>query len=251
MSCSVKFFEPTVMARVRGVQPRRRRATGRRERCGGPVIGPADQQLLDSAEAEVGDERHQRRRNGAGEDDAVVDHRDAAKDELAEAAGADRGRDGRDPDGDDGGDADSRQHHRQRQRQLDLPEKLARGEAHRDGGFADRRADAGDPDIGVANDGQQRVQRERDDGQTVGTRAQPGQRQQQSEERQAGNGLDDIGAAQHQRLPTRPAGEQNAERHSDGDGQQHRDPDQPQVFGGQGRNFALVGEEEVQSDFNR
>ena len=126
-------------------------------------------------------------------------------------------------------------------------QQLARSEAHGDRRLAHWRADAGNPHVGIANHRQQRVESERDDRQTICTSAQPRQRQQQSEERETGNGLHYVGAAQHKRLPLWTARQQDSQRHSDKDGQQHGNSHQPQVFGGQGRHFAFMGEEEVQT----
>ena len=75
---------------------------------------PACQQLLDAAQQKVGSQRHQRGRDRAGENHAVVDHGDAAKDELAQSARADSRSDGRHADRDHGGDANSREDDRQR-----------------------------------------------------------------------------------------------------------------------------------------
>ena len=164
-----------------------------------------------------------------------------------EASGADRGGDGRHSDGDHRSNANSGQQHRHRQRQLNVPEKLAGSETHRDGGFPHRRADARNPDIGVANHRQQRVERQGDDRQPVGTRAQPRQRQQQSKEREAGNRLHDICAAEHQRLPSRPARQKYPQRNADRDGEQHGNPDQPQMLSGQSCDFAFMGQQKIQA----
>ncbi len=69
--------------------------------------------------------------------------------------------------------------------------------------------------------------REREDGKAIGAGADPGSRQQKSEQRQARNGLNDIGAAEHRPLQDGPAGDQNAERNSDEHGEKYRGTDQP------------------------
>ena len=84
-------------------------------------------------------QREQRRRNGARQDDGRLDHRQAAKDVFAEAARADRRRDRRGAHADHRCDADPGDDRRQRQRQLDAAEQLARRHAERHAGFDERR----------------------------------------------------------------------------------------------------------------
>ena len=80
------------------------------------------------------------------------------------------------------------------------------GHAHRDGGFAHRGVHAEDADQGVAQDRQQRVEAQRDDRGALADAADERQRHQKAEQRQAGDGLRDIGEAQAQRrAPGAPA----------------------------------------------
>ena len=77
-------------------------ASGLRERA-------ADaQRALGEQQRAVDGQRQQRGRHGPGEDHGRVDHRQAAEDVFAEAAGADRGGDRRGADADDRRDADAR-----------------------------------------------------------------------------------------------------------------------------------------------
>src|SRR5271167_3971624 len=99
-SCSVKFFEPTAIPRVRVEQAAQKHRIPERKPRRSMSMDPAHQQLLDPAQAQVGHERHQCGGNRAGKDHSVVHHGNAAEDELAETAGADGGGDGGYPDGD-------------------------------------------------------------------------------------------------------------------------------------------------------
>ncbi len=94
--------------------------------------------------------------------------------------------------------------HAQRQREFHLPQQLAVGHAHAASGFDHGAINAFDAGVGVANERQQRVEREREDGEAVGAGADPGRGQKKSEERQAGNGLNNVGAAEY-RLCSAPA----------------------------------------------
>ena len=81
--------------------------------------------------------------------------------------------------------------------------------------------DSGDSGGGVANDRQQRVERQRGDGEPVSALAQPRSRQQKSKQREARNCLRDVGAAKDRFREPWPARHQNSQRHADGDREQH------------------------------
>ena len=84
---------------------------------------------LEKAKRGVGNESEQSGGNGSGEDQAIIDGGDAAKDQFAQAAGADGGGDGRDADAGHGRGAQSREDERRGQGQLDLEQPLRIGEA--------------------------------------------------------------------------------------------------------------------------
>src|SRR5271166_4445260 len=88
-SCSVKFLEPTVISRVRVAQAAQKHRSPERKPRRSMSVDPAHQQLLDTAQAQVGHQRHQRGGNRTRKDHAVVHHGNAAEDELAETTGAD------------------------------------------------------------------------------------------------------------------------------------------------------------------
>ena len=127
-----------------------------------------------------------------------------------------------------------------------LPEKLAIGHAHAASGFDDGAIHALDAGVGVANERQQRVQREREDGEAVGTCADPGRGQKESEKREAGNGLDNVCAAEHRLFQHRPACDQNAERDSNQHGEDDGSTDQPEMFGGEFQDFGVVLDDELE-----
>ena len=149
ISCSVKFFEPTTIALrgPRGQARRFRRArpatmaaatvSAARREC---VRRRGDRWRSSQQQRAVDDQRQERGGNRAGQDDRRVDHRQAAIDVLSESAGANRRRNRRRSDADDRRHANAGDDGRQRQRQLDLPQQLARRHAHRDAGFANRRS---------------------------------------------------------------------------------------------------------------
>src|SRR5579864_275466 len=203
------------------------------------------ERALQQAEEQVGGERHQSRRDGPGQNHAVIHHRQSTEDEFSQPAGADCGGDSRQAHGGYGGDAYPGHDHIRRQRQLHVPQQLGARESHGYRRVAHRRINAGDADVGVLNDRQQGVESQREDSQAVGARTQPGQRQQQSKKRQAGNGLDDAVRPQDKVLPSRPPRQKNSQGHADRDGQQHGDAHQPQVLGRQREYFATVSQQEI------
>ena len=125
----------------------------------------------------------------------VVDQGDAAEDEGAEAAGADGGGDGGDADGDDGGGANAGENDGERKGEADAKENLRAGHAHGFGGFEDGRVDAGEADVGVAKDGEKRVEDEGDDGGAAADAADEWDGDEESEEGEAGDGLKNAGDA--------------------------------------------------------
>src|SRR5258708_11274265 len=118
----------------------------------------------EGAEEEIGKESEECGGNGAGENEGIADQGDAAEDKCAEAAGADGGGDGSDADGDDGGGANSGENDGERERETDAEEDLRTSHAHGFGGFEDGGIDAGKANVGVAQDGEQRIEDERDNG---------------------------------------------------------------------------------------
>src|ERR1700687_1023575 len=111
------------------------------------------QSALEAAEEEIGKESEECGRDGAGEDEGIADQSDAAKDESAEAACADGGGDGGDADGDDGGGANAGENGGDGERETEAEEDLRTSRAHSLGGFEDGGIDAGQADVGVAQDG--------------------------------------------------------------------------------------------------
>src|ERR1700741_249295 len=88
------------------------------------------QSALEKTEEEIGEEGKHRGGDSSGEDERVADEGHAAKDERAEAAGADGGSDGGDPNGDDCGGANAGENDGERQRETDPEEDLPAGHAH-------------------------------------------------------------------------------------------------------------------------
>src|SRR5215472_8187546 len=120
MSCSVKFLEPTVSAGSPETHPVEAAiAIVERNVRRSISTSVVDQQLLDAAEKQVGDEGHNRRGDSAGENHLVVNHGNAAEDEFAETAGANGSSYRSNTDGDDRRNTNSGEHYGKGQRQLD------------------------------------------------------------------------------------------------------------------------------------
>ena len=110
--------------------------------------------------------------------------------------------------------------------------------AHGDRRFADRRVHAQDARQRVPQDGQQRVQHERDDRRVLADAADEREWDQKPEQRQAGDGLHDVSKAEDPPLQRRASGEQDAGRNGDGDGDSHGDADQHEMLQGQVHDLA-------------
>ncbi len=163
----------------------------------------------------VARERQQRRRNRAGKNHRRVDHREAAEDVVTKSAGANRRRDGGRADANHHGDAKARHDRRQRERPFDLRQHLAGRQAHRDRAFDHRRRhtlNAGDRAAQHRQDG---IDRERDERGARADAADERQRNQETEQRQAWNGLRQVGERDDRFRERRPPRREDAERNAD------------------------------------
>src|SRR2546425_2196937 len=108
--CSVKFFEPTTS---RGLPPPWQPARIAHRQTKIPaarrLISSRRQTPLGPAQARVGENRQQRRRDGPRQNHLIVHHRNAAKDERPQPARADGCGNGADADGNDGGNTEARE----------------------------------------------------------------------------------------------------------------------------------------------
>src|SRR5580658_1919090 len=97
MSCSVKFFEPTVSAGPRAVHPLQT-ARPKMERNARRSIfmsaTVAHQEFFYTAKQEIGGQGHECRWKRSGKDDSIVNHGDTAKNKFAQTARADSGGNG-------------------------------------------------------------------------------------------------------------------------------------------------------------
>jgi hypothetical protein len=199
---------------------------------------------LEEAEEEVGEESEEGGRNGASEDEGVADQGDAAEDEGAESAGADGRGDGGYADGDNGGGANAGENYGESERETDAEKNLRAGHAHGFGGFEDGGVDASEADVGVAEDGEKRVEDEGDDGGALADAADKRDRNQEAEEGEAGNSLENAGDAKRDGAQRWALHNEHAERDADENGNDHRDEDEHEVIERGAENFfAVIGEE--------
>src|SRR5712664_4054420 len=202
------------------------------------------QSALEKAEEKVGEESEEGSGDGAGEDESIADESDAAEDEGAEAAGADGRGDGGYADGDDGGGANAGENYGERERETDAEKNLRAGHAHGFGGFEDGGVDAGEAYVGVAQDGEKRVEDERYDGGALADAADKRNRNQEAEEGEAGNGLENAGDAKRDGAQRWALHNEHAERDADENGNDHGDEDEHEVIQRGAENFfAVIGEE--------
>src|SRR5581483_7383480 len=177
---------------------------------------------------------------------------EAAKNVAPQPAGIDGRRDGRRADTDHRGHPHPGDDDAQGERQLDLKQQLAVGHAHAAAGIADRRIDAADAGERIANDRQERVERQRHD---RGARADAAddlhmekiniERYQKAEQRQARHRLHDVGETEHGSAERRLARENNAQRHADRNRDAGGDRNQKQVLEGERGQLARIAREEL------
>ena len=96
------------------------------------------------------------------------------------------------PTGNHRGHANARDDHSKSQGEFNLKEELAIGQAHAASGVDNGGIHPLDAGVGVANERQQGVESEREDGEAVGAGSNPGGGQKESEERKAGDGLNNV-----------------------------------------------------------
>src|SRR3989441_4439858 len=154
------------------------------------------QSALEEAEEEIGEQSKERGGDGACEDEGITDEGDAAKNERAETTGADGSGDRCDADSDDGGGSNASKNDGQGKRKTDTEENLRAGHAHGFRSFEDGGIDAGEANVGVAQDGEQRVEHESDDGGAFADAADERDGNQESEKCEARDGLEDAGDAE-------------------------------------------------------
>jgi len=117
---------------------------------------------------------------------------------------------------------------------------LAIGHAHAASGLDYGAIHAFNSSVGIANQGQQRVEGESQDCEPVGTSSDPGSGQQESEEREAGDSLNDVGSAEDGFVQRGPAGNQNTERDSNQDREESGSAHQPQVLQRKLQDFGVI-----------
>src|SRR5678816_11656 len=171
--------------------------------------GPGGEPVLQPDQEQVGGEGQQRREHDPDHDGGGEVQGEALDEQLTEAAPADQGGDGDQPDGGDGGDADAGDDDRQGQRQLDLEQLAGPGVAHRLGGLADVGVDAPQPLDRVPDQDQQGVDGQPDQG---GLDLQPGEGDQEDEQGQGRDGEQHPGEAEDGPVQPRPLGRPAAAR---------------------------------------
>ncbi len=175
-------------------------------------------------------QRERRRWNRAGQDHRRLDHRQPAEDVFAEPAGADRRGNRRGADADDRRDANAGNDRRQRQRQLDPPQTLARCHAKRIGRLDQRGIDGANAGNRGPDDRQQRVDGQHGDRDARAQAANQRHRQQESKHRQARNRLTDVGQPDERRAHAHVARGKHAGGNAGQHGNERRDADERQVL---------------------
>ena len=208
---------------------RKFREYSRARRSGRRAATAVFQTMLQRAQRAIGAQRQQRGGNRARQSRRVIEVAKPVVNQNAEAAGGDERRNRRDADAQHGRGANARQNERRRQRKFDLSQNLALGHAHRDGGFAHIFIDALHAGQRVANQRQNRINHQRDDGVL---RADIEKRQQKPEQRQTWNRLKNVRAADDWFLQRRSPRRQHAQRHADDERNRHRDHDQREMLAG-------------------
>src|SRR5258708_17468622 len=155
------------------------------------------QSPLESSEHKVGKKRQQRRRNGSGHNHLVVHHGQSAKNKFSESARANRCCNRRQSNGEHRRNSQSSHNDSRGQRQLHLEEQLTVGQPHSASRLDHRRIDAANARVSIANQRQERIERQRQDREPAAALANPRRWKKKAEQGEAWDSLDYVRAAQH------------------------------------------------------
>src|SRR6266404_7548340 len=155
------------------------------------------QSPLQSSEHKVGEERQQRGRNSSRQNHLVVDHGQSAKNKFSESACADRCRDRCQPNGEHRRNSQSGDNDSRGQRQLHLEEQLAIGQSHGASRLDHRWIDAANASVSITNQGQELIERQRQDCKATAALSNPRRRKKKAEQGKTRDGLDYVRATQH------------------------------------------------------
>ncbi len=116
------------------------------------------------------------------------------------------------------------------------------GHTHGFCGFKDCGVDAGEADVGVTENGEERVENESDDGGAASDAPDEGDGDEEAEQGEARDGLKDAGKGERDVAQRFAMDDEHAEGHADGDGHGHGDEDKGEVIGGGLEDFGAMFE---------
>src|SRR5258706_11682843 len=140
------------------------------------------QSALQPSEHKVGEERQQRSRNGSRQNHLVVHHGETAKNKLSQSARADRSCNRRQSNGEHRRNSQSSHNHSRGQRQLHLEEQLTVGQPHSASRLDHRRIDAANARVSIANQRQERIERQRQHRKPASAGSNPSRRKKETQQ---------------------------------------------------------------------
>src|SRR5216684_2024980 len=135
------------------------------------------------------------------------------------------GEEGEEGGGDGAGEDDG-----ERERKTDAEKNLRARHTHGFGGFEDGGIDGGEPDVGVAQDGEKSVEDEGDDGGTLADATDERNGNEEPEEGEDGDSLKNAGDAERDGAPGGALDDEHAEWNADQDRDGHGDEHQREVI---------------------
>jgi len=232
--------------RCRGTDVDQGESPGKRSDDEGGDCAKGPRSLREPSKSEVDHHRQQGRGQGASQDEIGVDRGDAAEDVGAKTSRTHRRRDGRGSDRPDRGESNTAENHGQGEREFDKAEAVERRESQGKSGFAQGRVDAADSVVGVAKNGQHRVNDEGQDRGPWPDAADEGKRDEQTEQGQARDGLNHICDREHRAREGFLSGEQDPERQPDQRGHERRETRHRQMLRDQASEFGSSFAQEEQ-----
>src|SRR5271166_5899675 len=195
---------------------------------------------LQSSQQKISKNCQQCSGNRSGKQQGIVHQRHSSKDKRAQPPGSDGRGNCCDPDGDDRRRPHTRKNHRQPQRKSHPKKYLCPSHPHGFRRFQHRRINFRQAHIGISQDRQQRVKRQRHDGRALPNSPNKRNRNQEPEQRQARNGLKNPRDSKSQTSQRRPLHDQHPHGHSNRNRRRHRVQHQLHMLQRRTHNFGLM-----------
>src|SRR5215469_3790799 len=174
------------------MEERQRNRHSKESTAEGAASSHDPQSQFQQAKKKICNQSQKRCRNRSRKNQGIAHKRHPAKNKSPQPSRADGRRDRSNSNGDDSCSANTSEDHSQGQREPHSIENLRRRHTHSLRGFEDCRINSRKADISVAQNGQNRIENQRNNSRALANTADKGNRDQESKKRQAWNRLKNV-----------------------------------------------------------